>query len=167
MFFRNAYDGYADECSVDSGLECLDPSLAQQNFADDADINTIVGRFLRTGELPPENPLFSYGDFTGVVDYHTALNSVIAAQDAFMSLPAQLRIRFDNDPAQFLAFIEDAENYDEAVNLGLVQRREDESLTAPHIAGSESSSPPKGASSVRSSKKAVSVEAEGGETGGE
>jgi phage internal scaffolding protein len=69
----------------------------------------------------PESPLSPrYGDFTGIGDYHTALNQVIAAEDEFMSLPATLRARFENDPAQLIEFLDNPQNKDEAVQLGLV-----------------------------------------------
>jgi phage internal scaffolding protein len=48
------------------------------------------------------------------------LNQVIAAEDEFMRLPADLRARFENDPAQLIEFLENLENKDEAIKLGLV-----------------------------------------------
>ena len=42
------------------------------------------------------------------------------ARDLFMSLDAEVRKRFGNDPAQLLDFLADNKNYDEAKKLGLV-----------------------------------------------
>jgi phage internal scaffolding protein len=85
-----------------------------------------MAKFAVTG-LIPETPLSPrYGDFTGIGDYHTALNQVIAAEDEFMSLPAQLRARFENDPAQLINFLDNPENYNEAVSLGLVNKKPEE-----------------------------------------
>lgn len=39
-----------------------------------------------------------------------------------MSLPAELRKRFRNDPGMLLAFLEDPQNRAEAESLGLVDR---------------------------------------------
>jgi phage internal scaffolding protein len=71
----------------------------------------------------PEQPLSPrYGDFTGISDYHTALNRVFAAQDEFEALPAQIRARFNNDPAQLIEFLENSDNRPEAEELGLVEK---------------------------------------------
>lgn len=102
-------------------LHCDDPSLAQQQFRDDSNPNKIMEQFARTRDanlLNVTRP--SYGDFTGVVDYHSALNAVIAAQDAFDALPSKIRNRFENDPAKFLDFMADEANTDEARSLGLL-----------------------------------------------
>jgi hypothetical protein len=41
-----------------------------------------------------------------------------------MRLPAELRARFENDPAKLIEFIDNSENLDEAINLGLVNKPE-------------------------------------------
>jgi len=119
-FLRTPYNYDRDAASNESGLACEEPSLTQQHFKDETDINNILRQFNITGLLP-EAPLSPrYGDFTGIVDYHSALNAVIAAEDDFMTLPAQLRARFENDPAQLIEFLDNSANYDEAVKLGLI-----------------------------------------------
>lgn len=124
-FLRTPYNYDTDAASNESGLHCEDASLAQQHFKDECDINNILRQFNITGLLP-EAPLSPrYGDFTGVGDYHTALNQVIAAEDEFMSLPANLRARFENDPAQLIDFLENPENLNEAISLGLVNKPEE------------------------------------------
>jgi phage internal scaffolding protein len=119
-FLRTPYNYDVDKVSDETGLVCPEPTLAQQNFKDETDINYIVRQFGITGELPgkPLNP--QYGDFTGVLDYHSAVNAVLAAQDDFMELPAQMRSRFNNDPAQLIDFLGKEENREEAIKLGLV-----------------------------------------------
>jgi len=121
-FLRTPYNYDTDAASNESGLHCEDATLAQQHFKDETDINNILRQFNITGLLP-EAPLSPrYGDFTGIGDYHTALNQVIAAEDEFMSLPATLRARFENDPAQLIDFLNNPENLDEAISLGLVNK---------------------------------------------
>lgn len=119
-FLRTPYNYDVDKVSDETGLTCPEPTLAQQNFKDECDINHIVKQFGLTGELPgqPLNP--QYGDFTGVLDYHSAVNAVLAAQDEFMELPAQMRSRFNNDPALLIDFLGNEENREEAIKLGLV-----------------------------------------------
>ena len=119
-FLRTPYNYDAMAVSDETGLKCEDETLAQQNFKDECDINNIMERFGLTGELPA-NPLPpQYGDFSGVLDYHSAMNAVLAAQDAFADLPATMRARFDNDPNNLIRFLDDPNNRDEALALGLI-----------------------------------------------
>ena len=119
-FLRTPYNYDTDKVSDETGLSCPEPTLAQQNFKDETDINHIVRQFGLTGELPGKPMSPQYGDFTGVLDYHSAVNAVLAAQDDFMELPAQLRSRFNNDPAQLIDFLDNEQNREEAIKLGLI-----------------------------------------------
>lgn len=135
-FLRTPYNYDTLAASNESGLACEEPTLAQQQFKDETDINNILRQFNVTGLLP-EAPLSPrYGDFTGIVDYHTALNAVIAAEDGFMQLPAELRARFENDPENLINFLNDEANKDEAVKLGLIDQKliENESKIEAEIA---------------------------------
>ena len=122
VFLRTPYNYDKDAATNESGLHCEDASLAQQHYKEECDINTILQKFNITGLLP-EQPLSPrYGDFTGIGDYHTAMNRVLAVQDEFEALPAQIRARFDNDPAQLIEFMENSENRSEAEELGLIEK---------------------------------------------
>jgi phage internal scaffolding protein len=130
VFLRTPYNYDKDAASNESGLHCEDASLAQQHYKEECDINTILQKFNITGLLP-EQPLSPrYGDFTGIGDYHTAMNRVIAVQDEFEALPAQIRARFDNDPAQLIEFLENSDNRPEAEKLGLVDKAAAEDVEA-------------------------------------
>jgi len=120
VFVRNPYNYDMALASQESGLECKDPSLAQQHMKDECDINVLVERFGVTGSMPvaPIEP--SYGDFSGVGDYHTALNKIKAADEAFMALPAKIRAKFDHDPNALLNYLQNEENRDEAIQIGLI-----------------------------------------------
>lgn len=120
MFLRTAYNYDPDTVSRETGLECSDPSLAQQQFKDECDINVLLTRFAITGQLPSGVRAPQYGDFSAVTDYHSALNAVIEADRSFMEMPADIRSRFNNDPGAFVEFCSDPGNHDEAVKLGLV-----------------------------------------------
>lgn len=106
--------------SLEFGLAC-DPveKVTKDSFAEECDINTIVRRFGLTGQLPTDVRAPMYGDFTEAMDYQSALHAVMAAQDSFMAMPAEVRQRFGNDPAAFVDFCSDANNRDEAIKLGL------------------------------------------------
>lgn len=113
-----------------SGLKCEDPTLTQQNFAEEADINTIVERFGITGQLPTNVRMPSYEDYTNVVDFQTAMNSIAQAREAFDEMPAKVRARFHNDPAEFVDFCSKEENRDEAKKLGLLKPEEQAAIAA-------------------------------------
>lgn len=122
-FLRTPYNYDTNAASNESGLACEEPSLTQQHFKDETDINNILRQFNITGLLP-ENALSPrYGDFTGINDYQSALNAVIAAQDEFMALPADLRARFNNNPEELINFLDNSDNRDEAIRLGLVDQK--------------------------------------------
>lgn len=120
-FIRSAYNYDTMAVSDETGLKCEDPSLTVQSSKDECDINIMLENMAR-GVLPVENPRIpQYGDFsTSASDYHTALNMVLAARESFDSLPAKIRARFDNDPAQMLSFLDDPDNRSEAIELGLI-----------------------------------------------
>lgn len=109
--------------SLESGLAC-DPAgkVTKDSFAEECDINTIVRRFGLTGQLPTDVRAPMYGDFSEAMDYQSALHAVMAAQDSFMAMPAEVRQRFGNDPGAFVDFCSDPRNHAEAVELGLAVR---------------------------------------------
>lgn len=121
VILRSMFNYDTDVASVETGLDCQDPSLAQQQFKDECDINVILERFNVTGQLPVSPLQPQFGDFSGITDYQTALNAVLDAQESFDSLPARIRERFANDPAAFVDFCLDEANRDEMQALGLIE----------------------------------------------
>ena len=117
---RNPITFDFDENSLNTGIIFTEPSLTQQSFKDECDINNILRQFNVTGQLPSRSVQPQYGDFSGITDYHSALNAVMAAQDSFLQLPAKVRAKFDNDPAVFLEFASDEANRDEMKAMGLL-----------------------------------------------
>ena len=123
--FRTLYSNPPSRVVTDN----FDPSLTQQHFKDECDINNIMRRYRETGYLvdplvqakATAKPMF--GDFSTAYDFHEAQNTIARANEAFAALPSVVRERFANDPARMLAFIEDERNVDEAVKLGLLEKR--------------------------------------------
>jgi len=112
---RKPYEEYKHE-----GLKCRPNTLVQQHFKDEVNINNIMAKAVRTGFLPQKSA-GSYGDFTNAYDFQSAQNKIIEAQNAFEALPANIRSRFRNEPANLIEFVNNSENYDEAVELGLIE----------------------------------------------
>jgi len=118
-FFRTGYNYDTDAVSNETGLFCDDPSLAVQAEAEDCDINVIMERFGHGVPLPMSVHVPTYGDFSGVSDYRSALELISEADESFMALPAVVRSRFQNDPARFVEFCSDSRNAEEMRALGL------------------------------------------------
>lgn len=100
-----------------------DRGFTVQADRDEADINKIIARFNKTGQLPPVvrgEPF--YGDVSYFGDLAESLIKVQEADELFMSFPAELRERFENDKVKFLEFVGDDKNRDEAIKLGLIQK---------------------------------------------
>lgn len=98
-----------------------DLGFTVQADRDDADINKIISRYLKSGVLPPISlgePF--YGDVTGFSGLADSLIKIQEADRLFMSYPADVRERFDNDKVKFIDFLENPDNRDEAIKLGLI-----------------------------------------------
>jgi len=104
-------------------LDCKgDKGFTVQADREDADINKIVERFQKSGVLPPSlkgEPF--YGDVSGFGNLAESLIKIQEADELFMSFPANVRERFDNDKVKFIEFLEDPKNKKEAIDLGLIQ----------------------------------------------
>lgn len=115
---ENNYD--RNEASKETALECKDESKTKQSFKEETDINEIVKRFGLTGQLPADGIRApTYGDFTEVIDFHTAMNAIAQARESFDKLPADVRTRFHNDPGAFVDFCSQPENGPELEKMGL------------------------------------------------
>lgn len=96
------------------------PSLTKQEFKQECDINVLMRRYQKTGLFPQNLDMTPrYVSNIGMPDYQQSLHIVMQAESEFNALNSELRKRFDNDPAKFLAFVNDPENADELVKLGL------------------------------------------------
>lgn len=115
-----ALDGCDGKFKEGDALE----SYTKQSFKEESDINTIVRRFGLTGQLPTDLRVPIDGDFTNVPDFRTAMQMIVEARESFDQLPANLRARFHNDATEFVEFVSDDNNRDEAVKLGLVVKKE-------------------------------------------
>lgn len=117
-------------------------SRTKQSFKAESDINTIMAKHQKTGLIDHVAKFNGrYEDLPDSFDYQTGLNQIIEAEAAFASLPSSIRNRFANDPKEFLAFVEDPENEEEMVDLGLLKRGDmttqdtpdDEPLPEPEV----------------------------------
>ena len=100
-------------------------SQTLQSKASDANINNIVARYHKTGVLGNPNfardvkPMFI--DMTQIPDFQTANNIIVKAREAFDRLPVEIRNKFDNDPQKLISFVDNPDNKEECIKLGLIQ----------------------------------------------
>lgn len=137
VFIRSPYNYDMDAASNESGLRCLDPSLTQQQFKDETDINTIVDMFMKTGHVPTAHSMPQYMDSDGIFDFQGAMNLVRQADENFMRLDSKLRARFHNSAQEFLEFFADPGNTEEAIRLGLAVRTAKQDAGAPGAEAAE------------------------------
>lgn len=121
MFVRSSFNFDRDAVSNETGLSCPEESLAIQSAEEESNINTIVRRFGLTGEMPNQVAMPHSGEFHNIPDFHTAMNLIRTTQEAFLTVPADVRARFGNDPQAFMHFVEDDANRDEARRMGLLK----------------------------------------------
>lgn len=100
-----------------------EPTLTQQQFKDDCEVNIIMKRLLKTGQMPRfQTKTGVYADLTELPDYQQACQTVAKATQAFGELPSELRNKFKNNPELLIEFLDDKKNDDEAIKLGLRQK---------------------------------------------
>lgn len=116
--FRTAYGPRNRVSFATSGK-----TKTKQNFKDESDVNNIMKKFER-GQLIEHTAKYQgqYGDFLAGGDYHAHMDAIRAADEAFLTLPAEIRSKFHNDPAEFLSFAQDPDNIEALQDLGLANK---------------------------------------------
>lgn len=110
--FRAAY-GPRARVGLDVSAETTGTNV-KQSFRDEVDVNQIIVRFRTTGVLPQGTVQPLYLDVAEFPSYQEALERVRAGTEYFMSLPAEQREDFRNDPALFMDWVTNPANAEEA-----------------------------------------------------
>lgn len=117
----NTPKGKGVKCSPEEGR-------THQSFKDECNVNYIVEKYTKSGlwseTLRPATNQPMFGDFTNAPDFREAMTRIAEAQADFDALPSSLRKRFSNSPAELLNFISNESNREEAVLLGLIQKKD-------------------------------------------
>jgi len=123
-------------------VEDFDPgeSLTLQGELPESDLNTLVRRWQAGQPMPAFKPA-QFGDVSAVADMMTIQQRLIDVRAAFMTLPADVRLSFGNNPLELAEFLSDPANVDEARQLGLFGADEPEGEASPAKPADE---PPKG-----------------------
>lgn len=100
------------------------PSLTQQSEKDSTDINFIVKQYCECGVCPSCNvhqPLSEDMLAMSTQTFQEVMQQQAHLTNAFNELPANVRKKFDYNPLKMLEFVENPNNRDECVNLGLLK----------------------------------------------
>lgn len=133
MKFQTAY-----ERERPPAFECTGESMTKQSHKDECDINKIIKSYTRAGFDVFKQPVYTVGNEVMMVDdvtFHQAMDIVAKSKESFEAMPSAVRKRFQNDPSQLMAFLQNADNYDEALKMGLVEKRPEPE--APPVAAPE------------------------------
>jgi len=95
-------------------------SLTQQSSKDECDIHVIMRKAEKHGLVTHINQhAGSYSNMISAPNYHEAMVMLANANSMFESVPSSIRAKFGNDPARFLDFMQNADNRDRIVKMGL------------------------------------------------
>lgn len=101
-------------------------SKVQQQFRKDSDINNILKKYEKTGLLVDPNiiragkPIF--GDFSNMPTYFEAVTKINEINEQFMRLNPEVRAEFLNEPGNMVEFLNNPENYEKAVKMGILHK---------------------------------------------
>lgn len=126
--WRDQYDTDRDELEGQlTATEIPGDSLTEQSHTAAADLNLALKRMgiKDNARIPAESSVTDpryYGDFDTSLDLQNALETTREAQQRFNNLPADIRSRFNNDPVQLFRFVNDPNNAEKSVEMGLLKR---------------------------------------------
>lgn len=97
-----------------------EPSKTRQDMQEECDVNALMARYDKAGVWPNDNAAEPrYLDCSEVPDFRSAMDFMIEADKAFMSLPATVRREFDNNSADFVDYATDPANVGQMREWGL------------------------------------------------
>lgn len=102
-------------------IDCSRGGKTDQSKRDRCNINTIMKKALMTGMIENKQVIGSqmYGDFSTAIDFQQCQIKIAQAKEQFMRLPSDIRNRFQNDPSKLINFLNDPQNKEESIRLGL------------------------------------------------
>lgn len=115
----------------------------RQEFKQECDINYILSQYELGYEITHINEAApQYMDCTAE-DFRAHMDYVAGAFSMFEELPAKLRAKFDNDPANFLEFCSHEKNRPEMAELGLLSEAAAQTYRMAPEAPQKPPAPPK------------------------
>lgn len=93
----------------------------EQSHKDLCDVNKIIKKYDKTGLISHVQKIEAkYGNLSGA-DFQQMQNKIAGAISMFNALPSEIRGTFDNSPATFLNFMDNPDNRNKAIEMGLIR----------------------------------------------
>ena len=102
--------------TVDTGK-----GLTEQSHKHETDINYILKEYTRTGFIKHAKENQGKYDDIAVQDFQEAMFVVAEANNMFNELPGQVRKQFNNNPGEFLEFVQNPDNSKKMEALGILK----------------------------------------------
>lgn len=160
MQIRSRYSLGAPE----KGLEFVQPSLTQQQFKDECEIESLLrahnlGQVMGILNNHGQQPL--YADTTDIPDFHDAQNHVARAREYFEGLPSNVRSRFNNSLSEFLTTLNDPGAREALTEMGVLKKAADKAAdkvdvqpAGPSVVDKQPSASEPGSQALEGSPKA-------------
>jgi len=108
----------------DPGTIFTEPTITQQHFKSEVNINNIIAKFNRTGILGDgEKAVPRYADVSLFGDFSQCQARIQEGKNAFQELPLEVRKLAGNDPARLWDVLQNPENREILVNAGVLEPR--------------------------------------------
>ena len=91
----------------------------EQAHKHDCDINNIIKKYNRTGTIEHVRYIEPKFMDASALDFKTTMDKMKKIEQKFEEIPSAIRKRFDNDPGKFYAFMENPDNKNEAIKIGI------------------------------------------------
>ena len=106
------------------GLEFTQPSLTQQQFKDECEIESLLkahnlSQVMGIVNNHGQQPL--YGDVSDIPDFHDAQNHVARATEYFEGLSSDVRSRFNNSLSEFLTTLNNPDAREALTEMGVLK----------------------------------------------
>jgi phage internal scaffolding protein len=95
--------------------------LTEQAHKNETDMNYILRDYKRTGFIRHAKENQGRYDDISVQDFQEAMFVVAEANNMFAELPANIRKDFNNDPSQFLGFVQNPDNQEKLQKMGIIK----------------------------------------------
>jgi phage internal scaffolding protein len=119
---RNKDGSFKDDKVEATRIKEFPDGLTEQSHKQECDMHHIYKRALRQGiDALNDNTLVNWqeSNYLGVPDYQAAMNMIAKTDQMFDQVPAEIRRKFENDPAKFVDFMSNPDNYQAIQDMGL------------------------------------------------
>lgn len=97
----------------------FEPSIVDESKRDDADLNVLVRRWMK-GQAMPQFAPAQFGDVSEAVSFQDVQERLLKVEQAFYSLPADVREHFANSAVKFADAMVDPARTAELVEIGVL-----------------------------------------------